>query len=258
MHRESLTLDRLCIVVNDLDAAAENYGNLGFTLTAEGRHMVGSRNRCIMLRDGQYIELLDPRTSEHNPVSDRYQDHLSRYGEGLAVMALGCQDAASLAESWRDAGLSPSPLRHFSRAVPLPTGVTEARFQIVQLPSLILPGMPALTVIACQQMTPELVWLPGSTQHTNGVSSISAIEFQSQEPGLDSEILCKLAAADAIPTPPGTSTEAKDIQLGGVRISFTKRDGKKDEGKPLTRIAMRAGQSPPHGTIRHGIELAFS
>src|SRR2546423_10690154 len=50
-------IDHAVIAVRDLDAAAGDFSELGFTLTPRGHHSIGSQNHCIML-GSTYIELL--------------------------------------------------------------------------------------------------------------------------------------------------------------------------------------------------------
>lgn len=92
---------------------------------------------------------------------------------------------------WRRAGFSPRPLRHFSREV-LPGGRAEARFQLAERP---FPGMPSLTVLACEQMTPELVWRPDFLDHPNGAIGIDQLELSSATPDADAHALSQLAGA---------------------------------------------------------------
>ncbi|MFJ7305194.1 VOC family protein [Streptomyces sp. NPDC099088] len=258
MHRENLTLDRLCLVVDSLDTAAEDFEHLGFTLTEEGLHSVGSRNRCIMLQGGQYIELLDPVTSVPNPVSDRYQNYLSRHGEGLAVVSLACRDADQLSQSWRESGLSPSPIRHFSRTVDLPTGSAEAEFRIVQLPEHVLPGMPHVTLIACQQMTPELVWLPGSTEHANGVRGITTVEFSSMDAGADWQVLRKIVSGDDLQS--GADAQAADrvVMLGNARVVVRQRSPEHVGSSDFAVFVMDNGRVSSRKVSLHGINLVLS
>ena len=83
------------IAVRDLAAAARAFANLGFTLTALGRHSIGSRNHCIMF-GSTYLELLEP-AGEH-PWLAYYRYFVAR-GEGLAALALATPDADA---SYRD------------------------------------------------------------------------------------------------------------------------------------------------------------
>ena len=51
-------IDHIVIVVNDLEQAAKDYEQLGFTVVPGGKHPVGSHNSLISLADGSYIEII--------------------------------------------------------------------------------------------------------------------------------------------------------------------------------------------------------
>ncbi len=51
-------IDHLVIVVKDLDQAAQDYQQLGFTVVPGGQHPVGSHNVLISFADGSYLELI--------------------------------------------------------------------------------------------------------------------------------------------------------------------------------------------------------
>src|SRR3970040_117235 len=51
-------IDHLVIVVNDLDQAARDYEQLGFTVVPGGRHPGGSHNMLISFADGSYLEII--------------------------------------------------------------------------------------------------------------------------------------------------------------------------------------------------------
>ena len=57
-HR-ALRLDHLVILVRDLDTAAENYRQLGFTVVPGGRHADGAtHNALVVFADDTYLELV--------------------------------------------------------------------------------------------------------------------------------------------------------------------------------------------------------
>lgn len=51
-------IDHLVVVVNDLDQAARDYTDLGFSVIPGGQHPVGSHNALISFQDGSYLELI--------------------------------------------------------------------------------------------------------------------------------------------------------------------------------------------------------
>ena len=51
-------IDHLVIAVNDLDQAANDYRQLGFTVVPGGKHPVGSHNALVAFEDGSYLEII--------------------------------------------------------------------------------------------------------------------------------------------------------------------------------------------------------
>lgn len=245
-----LTIDRLCLVVSDLDGAATRFASLGFTLTPQGEHMVGSRNRCVMLREGQYLELLDPHASMPDAASLAYERRLERFGEGLAVLSLRCDDLDAVAVAWRRAGLRPSPMRPYSRTADLPDGRTQARFELIQLPAPPCPGMPGLAVCACRQLTPEVVWRPDCLDHDNGATAVSSLTLPSATPERDAEVLSGLALTHWRPTPGGA-----ELTLGGIRLRLRRTPPDAATSALNVSVALTSHRPIP-STRMYGIELS--
>ena len=160
-------LDHVVIAVRDLDAAAETFRRLGFTLSERGEHAQwGTANCCAMFGDS-YVELLAAR-AEGEP-ADRVRA-FTESREGLMALAFGTRDAAADA---RRLGLAaPAEL---SRTIPTGDGPALARFQIAKLPVAATPGAESFL---CQHLTPELLRQPGWTGHANtatGVTSVTAL-----------------------------------------------------------------------------------
>lgn len=245
------TIDRLCVVVADLETAAAEVESLGFTLTPQGRHMVGSRNRCVMLRDGQYLELLDPHAVVPDPASIRYAQRLAQYGEGLAVLSLRCEEPDAVAEAWRSAGFSPSAIRPYSRTVDLPGRQAQARFELIQLAEPPLPGLPGLAVCACRQLTPELVWRAEHLEHRNGASGVVALDLVSASPVADAQILARLASAQW-----WRSAGRATVRIGNVHVRFQAEPaGQGAAGRAV--LTLRAGGFSGSNPIC-GVELRAS
>ena len=75
-------IDHAVVMVRDLDKAAENYRQLGFTLSPRGTHSahMGTGNYTIMF-DPDYMELLGVLVAtEHNAPARAFVD---RHGEGI-------------------------------------------------------------------------------------------------------------------------------------------------------------------------------
>lgn len=79
-------LDHIPVAVSDLDAAAEQYRRLGFTLKEGRPHANGIRNRHVKFADGSAIELITAAEAR-DALSGGYMRHLAD-GDGPAFVAL--------------------------------------------------------------------------------------------------------------------------------------------------------------------------
>jgi catechol 2,3-dioxygenase-like lactoylglutathione lyase family enzyme len=166
-------VDHVVIGVADLDRAEATYGRLGFTLSPRARHSaaMGTANHTIML-EHDYFELLAVLTPTDRNAHWR---GALRLGEGVVGVAAATPSAAAAREAWSAAGFDPGEVVAFSRSVQRPGGVrTEARFATVSLPK---DTLPALSLFACEQLTPEAVWLPELMSHSNTVVAIRKLSL---------------------------------------------------------------------------------
>src|SRR5215510_16485239 len=99
-HRASVTIksiagiDHAVVVVKDLDAAAANWKQLGFTISPRGTHSahMGTGNYTIMLGE-DYMELLGVlNATEHNAPARAFLD---KRGEGIERIAFTAVDSAA-------------------------------------------------------------------------------------------------------------------------------------------------------------------
>jgi hypothetical protein len=151
-----LCLDHLAHFVPDLDAAAEVWEKLGFTVTPVSHHQVagkpaGTSNRCVMLEEG-YVELLAPTLD--TPNAGRVRERLKRF-VGVHLFCFGTPDAAAEQARLAAHGFEPEPVVHLQRKIE--TG-ESAGFRVVYVP----PGrMPEGRVQYCEHLTPAQVWREG-------------------------------------------------------------------------------------------------
>lgn len=175
MRNHVLGIDHVVILARDLEHARETYARLGFLLTSRGFHTLGSQNHCIMF-EHDYIELLAvPRP---HPAMQYYTDFLAR-GEGLAAIALACDDANAAHAELQAAGIEADPPLDFSRPVARPDGAYDASFRIVQLPVAQSPGC---RMFLCQHFTREVVWRAEDQTHPLGATAIAALAVIVDEP----------------------------------------------------------------------------
>jgi hypothetical protein len=196
-------IDHIVIGATDLDRAAAAYGRLGFTLSPRALHSaaMGTANHTIMLGH-DYFELLTVLTPTDRNV--RWREALAD-GDGVIGAAVATPEAGAAQAAWRQAGLAPSDIVRFSRAVERAGAAPlEARFEIVSLPKETLPG---LSLFACAQLTRSAVWLPELMDHPNTATAIRKLTVSVPDPSNASR-----AWVRALPGCAAASIE------GGVRL----------------------------------------
>ena len=195
-------LDHVVMLVESLDAAADNWRRLGFTLSPRGTHSphLGSGNYTIML-DPDYIELLGILTeTPHNAPSRGF---LEQRGEGMERAAFTARDAAAGVAEIRAMGLDGIGPIDFGRPVALPGGgETEARFRVFQWPVTEAPG--GLRIFACQHLTREAVWIPELQHHANTARRILRVEIVARDPEAAAAHMARLIAGEATRQDDGT------------------------------------------------------
>jgi hypothetical protein len=183
-------IDHAVVVVKNLDHAAENWRQLGFTVSPRGTHSarMGSGNFTIML-DPDYIELLGVLAeTEHNAPTRAF---LAKRGEGIERIAFTALDSAAGAEEIRARGYEPIGPTDFERPVTMPDGsLSAAKFRIFQWPIAEAPG--GLRIFACQHKTRETVWIPELMQHANGAKRLKQVLVVSPEAAQDAAHLARM------------------------------------------------------------------
>jgi catechol 2,3-dioxygenase-like lactoylglutathione lyase family enzyme len=164
-------LDHAVIAVRDLDAAADTFRLLGFTLTPKGHHAEwGTANHCLMFaRD--YVMLLAAEGAGAEADSVRA---LGR--EGLAGIGLGTADGAAAVECLRAAGLEVPTPRSLSRQM---EDGTKLMFSEAPLPPAATPGVPSRIM---QHITAEGERHPEWLAHPNTALSIGSVTAIVEEP----------------------------------------------------------------------------
>lgn len=184
-------VDHCFILVNNLDKAAVQYGDLGFTLSPRGEHSKakGSANYTIMFPD-DYFELLGLLHATETNVARRQS--LAELGEGLHAVACRIDTAEGAAQDLDALGIATQDLGSFARPVSLPDGTTgTAAFATVSFAPAEVPlGM----VFMCQHKTRETVWLPELLDHANTACGLDAILAISEDPERDADRFSRLWA----------------------------------------------------------------
>lgn len=232
-------IDHAVVVVKELDAAAETWKRLGFTLSPRGTHSakMGSGNYTIML-DPDYIELLGVLAeTDHNAPTRAF---LARRGEGIERIAFTAIDSAAGAEEIRARGFEPIGPTDFERPVQMPDGsLSAAQFRVFQWPVAEAPG--GLRIFACQHKTRETVWIPELMRHANGAKRLKQVLIVTPEPAQDAAHLTRLIDREARREPDG----AVIVTSGGDRADFvfltTDQLTVRYPGVPVTGLPERGG-----------------
>ena len=215
------TLDHLGWLSRDAGALHGRFERLGFRLTPWASHRgpgtpgtpparLATGNRCAMLRDGGYLELIgitDPALPRGwiGPYLDR--------GDGIPVLALGMDDAEANLARLRRAG-SPAPPDIVSLARPVSDADGEgpqARFALLPL-----ADSPEGRVQLVQHLTPELLWQECFLDHPNRAVALEAAIIVAENPASSAARLSRLAGRPVVPDPLGGF--ALPLARGVVRL----------------------------------------
>ncbi len=189
-------LDHVVVMVRELDAAAESWRALGFTLSPRGTHSahLGTGNHTLMFGN-DYIELLG--VLHDTLLNAPSREYLAAHGEGIERAAFTTRDAAEGVAALRASGIDAQGPVEFSRPVNLPGGHSgEAAFSVFYWPAGMRPG--GLRLFACQHHTRETVWLPELRSHANTTRGIARVEIIAPQPAAAAAQLAELIAADAL------------------------------------------------------------
>lgn len=232
-------IDHAVVMVKDLDKAAENYRQLGFTVSPRGTHSVhmGTGNYTIMF-DPDYMELLGVlAATELNAPARAFLD---KHGEGIERIAFTAVDSAAGAEEIRARGLEPIGPTDFERPVTLPDGtVSAAKFRTFLWPTAEAPG--GVRIFACQHKTRETVWIPELIKHDNAAKRIKQTLIATPDPAKEAAHLGRLIDR----TPTADADGAVTVPSGGDRADFVyltlQQLGKRYPGVPLAGLSERGG-----------------
>lgn len=178
-------LDHIVHAVRDLDAAAELYRRLGFTVGARNRHPWGTHNHIVQL-PGFFVELLTVAEPEKlgsegfSALFGTFNRLFLKRHEGLSFMMLESSDAAADVAEFRAAKIAVSDVQHFERAGGRPDGSTvKVGFSLAFARD---SGAPGIGFAVCQQHYPENFWNPAFQQHANTASGVAGAVLTAENP----------------------------------------------------------------------------
>jgi catechol 2,3-dioxygenase-like lactoylglutathione lyase family enzyme len=178
-------LDHVVHAVRDLDAAAEFYRRLGFTVGARNRHTWGTHNHLVQL-PGFFVELLT--VAEPGKLgSDGFSTLFGRFNQsflaahqGLSLLLLESGDAAADAAAFSSAGIAASDVMTFEREGKRPDGsAVKLAFSLAFARDA---KAPEIGFAVCQQHFPENFWNPAFQRHPNTASGIAGAVLVAENP----------------------------------------------------------------------------
>ena len=190
-------LDHIGIAVPDLDAAASDFAALGFHVTPRALHAGGrTANRCVMLRDGGYLELMAIVPGHRSATLERFLAH----GPGAHSLAMEVADEQAAAARLRRAGFDAVMPANSQRDAGFDG--RAARFSLI-MP----PDPPEGRVFLVRHLTRELLWRSETTAHPNGALALREAVYAVDVPAETTAFLSRVSGRAAEPDP-----------LGGYRI----------------------------------------
>ena len=178
-------LDHIVYAVRDLDAAAELYRRLGFTVGARNKHPWGTHNHIVQL-PGFFIELLtlaEPDKLGNDGFSVLFAAHNRDFiarGDGLSLLILESQSAQVDEAAFRAAGIAASEVMRFEREGKRPDGTpVKVGFSLAFAED---KDAPDIHFCICQQHFPENFWNPAFQKHANGVQGVAGVVMVADEP----------------------------------------------------------------------------
>ncbi len=188
-------IDHVVVNVHDRMAqAADLYRRLGFALTPQGRHTLGTINHLAMF-GADYLELFGVPADGGSVNGDAIAG-----AEGLSAIAFATEDATAVHAALASAGAPVLPALDFSRPVALPDGAQDAAFRVVRLAP---EATPAGRLFFCQHRTRGLVWRDEWRRHRNGALGIAGVVIAATRPEALGDLFRRVFGADAVTATPG-------------------------------------------------------
>ena len=171
-------LDHIVHAVRDLDAAADLYRRLGFTVGSRNRHPWGTHNHIVQF-PGFFIELLtlaEPEKLASDGLSilfGAYNRDFIQRSEGLSVLILESKDARADESEFRAASILAAATMRFEREGKRPDGATvKVGFSLTFAEDKAVSNIRFAT---CQQHYPENFWNPVFQRHANSAVGIMGV-----------------------------------------------------------------------------------
>lgn len=230
-------IDHLVIVVKDLDKAAADYQQLGFTVVPGGRHPVGSHNVLIAFADGSYLEIIAfyREAPEH-----RWWEPL-RKGEGLVDFCMQTDDLQGDTEKFRRAGVAIKD--------PVPWARTRPDgYELKWVLSLAQGDHRGVAPFLIQDLTPREERVPRQFEHQNGAMGLDTVTVAVSELSkIDQWYNAALETRGRAIQQESLKAEGRRYRIGPHTFDFLMP---LDSASPLIDWLRMYGSSPYAATLR--------
>lgn len=223
-------IDHLVIVVNDLEHAAKDYQQLGFTVVLGGRHPVGSHNALVSFSDGSYLEII----AFYREAPDHRWWQPLRQGERLVDFCLQTDDLRGDTQKLKDAGVAINDPVPWSRKRP-------DGYELKWLLSLATGSHRGCAPFLIEDVTPRSERIPQKFDHPNGVGGIKKVRVAASDlTQVETWYSAILGAKPAAITDTALGGEGLQFHAGPHTLEFLKP---RDSASPLVDFLRRYGCS---------------
>ena len=189
-------LDHIVHAVRDLDAAADFYRRMGFTVGNRNRHPWGTHNRIVQM-PGFFIELLtvaEPEKLTGEGLAVQFGEFNRRFlseREGFSLLILESSDIEADGRAFEASKIAASPVLRFEREGTGPAGSKiTVGFSLVFAKDTAAPD---LGFAVCQQHNPDAFWNASLQDHANGVLRVGGAVLVADNPSDHHVFLSALA-----------------------------------------------------------------
>jgi catechol 2,3-dioxygenase-like lactoylglutathione lyase family enzyme len=232
-------IDHIVIVVPDLEAAIQSYGEVGFTVVRGGKHNIGTHNALIAFADGAYLELI----AFLAPVPGHPWYEAMSKSAGLVDFCMQTDDLAADVAVFRRAGISINDPHAMTRDRPDGYRVSW----ILSIPNSPFNGAIPFLI---KDETPRDERVPRERAHRNGVIGLAnlmiAVEDATKTAGWYREITGK----------DGTPIEHRDLNASGTRFEIGSHlldvVASRTANGPIAEFLRARGAGPYQATLKGG------
>lgn len=211
-------LDHIVHAVRDLDAAAEAYRQLGFTVGARNRHPWGTHNHIVQF-PGFFIEILTVAEPEKlgddgfSKMFGSYNRSFLAHQEGFSILILESEEAGGDERDFAEAKIAASPVMRFEREGKRPDGSpVQVAFSLAFAHDVLAPEIGLAT---CQQHFPENFWNAEFQRHANGATGVLGVVMVTQNPAAHATALSSFSGQFTV------RVNANEIELATPRGDIT-------------------------------------